>query len=131
MERKQKIMEYRGIFDKTLASDNLANEDFIRRLVQNQLQSSPSEAQEKRIKEVTHLLDLMRSASGNDFKRSKSYGTQQAAWKLKEDNDEYRVMYREGPQGSPFHTLLAEGYVNAPLDFCLCAGWEVGLYKNW
>lgn len=27
-------------------------------------------------------------------------------------------MYREGPQGTPFHTLLAEGYVDGPIDVC-------------
>lgn len=27
-------------------------------------------------------------------------------------------MYREGPQGTPFHTLLVEGYVDGPLDVC-------------
>lgn len=27
-------------------------------------------------------------------------------------------MYREGPEGTPFHTLLVEGYVDGPLDVC-------------
>lgn len=27
-------------------------------------------------------------------------------------------MYREGPQGSPFHSLLVEGYVDGPVDVC-------------
>lgn len=27
-------------------------------------------------------------------------------------------MYREGPQGTPFHTLLVEGYVDGPVDEC-------------
>jgi len=27
-------------------------------------------------------------------------------------------MYREGPEGTPFHTLLVEGYVDGPLDLC-------------
>lgn len=27
-------------------------------------------------------------------------------------------MYREGPRGSPFHTLLAEGYADGPIDVC-------------
>lgn len=37
---------------------------------------------------------------------------------LKQDNEEFRVMYREGPEGSPFHSLLVEGYVDGPLDVC-------------
>ena len=27
-------------------------------------------------------------------------------------------MYREGPEGSPLHTLLVEGYVDGPVDVC-------------
>lgn len=27
-------------------------------------------------------------------------------------------MYREGPKGSPYHTLLVEGYIDGPLDIC-------------
>ena len=27
-------------------------------------------------------------------------------------------MYREGPQGTPFHSLLVEGYVDASVDVC-------------
>lgn len=27
-------------------------------------------------------------------------------------------MYREGPEGTPFHTLLAEGYIDGPSDVC-------------
>ncbi|XWS56095.1 hypothetical protein CRYUN_Cryun09bG0057000 [Craigia yunnanensis] len=51
--------------------------------------------------------------------------------KLKHDNEEFRVMYREGPHGTPFHTLLVEGYVDGPLDVCLCISWESALYKKW
>ncbi|KAG4183809.1 hypothetical protein ERO13_A09G132700v2 [Gossypium hirsutum] len=50
---------------------------------------------------------------------------------LKHDNEEFRVMYREGPHGTPFHTLLVEGYVDGPLDVCLCISWESPLYKKW
>lgn len=27
-------------------------------------------------------------------------------------------MYREGPEGTPYHTLLVEGYVDGPVDVC-------------
>lgn len=37
---------------------------------------------------------------------------------VKEDNNQHRIMYREGPQGTPFHTLLIEGYVDGPIDIC-------------
>ena len=34
---------------------------------------------------------------------------------LKQDTGQLRVMYREGPKGTPFHTLLAEGFIYSPL----------------
>jgi len=37
---------------------------------------------------------------------------------LKQDTEDFRVMYREGPEGTPFHTLLVEGFVDGPLDLC-------------
>ncbi|THU59271.1 hypothetical protein C4D60_Mb07t00370 [Musa balbisiana] len=40
-------------------------------------------------------------------------------------------MYREGPHGTPFHTLLAEGYADGPIDVCLCVSWETTLYGKW
>jgi len=27
-------------------------------------------------------------------------------------------MYREGPEGTPFHTMLVEGFVDGPVDVC-------------
>lgn len=44
-------------------------------------------------------------------------------WQLKQDKEDFRVMYREGLEGTPFHTLLVEGYVDGPVDVCK-------LYKN-
>lgn len=37
---------------------------------------------------------------------------------LKQDDDQIRIMYREGPEGTPFHTLLVEGYIDGPIDVC-------------
>ncbi|XP_057825651.1 uncharacterized protein LOC131037510 isoform X2 [Cryptomeria japonica] len=76
--------------------------------------------------EIWECLEMLRSASDYNAEESKSRG-----WKLKQDNDEFRVMYREGPQGTPFHTLLVEGYINGPLDSCLCVGLESSLYPHW
>jgi hypothetical protein len=39
-------------------------------------------------------------------------------WQVKQDTDQLRVMYREGPEGTPFHTLLLEGYADGPIDVC-------------
>lgn len=58
-------------------------------------------------------------------------------WQLKQDTEEFRVMYREGPHGTPFHSLLVEGYVEAPLDVCKFAENNLTilklllLRKNW
>lgn len=37
---------------------------------------------------------------------------------LKHDYEDCRVMYREGLDGSPFHTLLVEGYMDGPIEDC-------------
>lgn len=49
---------------------------------------------------------------------------------LKQDKENYRVLYREGPHGSPFHTLLAEGYANASVDTCkpMSSIWQLIIY---
>ncbi|KAK9699251.1 hypothetical protein RND81_08G163000 [Saponaria officinalis] len=136
MGKKGKIALYRETLDKTLASDNLTDENKLRALVENQiLRSSEGNTRdyidnvlEKRTAEVSNFLEMLRSVS-------KEYGTpdhtHQASWKLKQDTEEFRVMYREGLSGSPFHSLLVEGYIDAPLDVCLCVSWETALYPRW
>lgn len=37
---------------------------------------------------------------------------------VKHDHEDCRVMYREGLEGSPFHTLLVEGYMDGPIEDC-------------
>ncbi|KAI3934046.1 hypothetical protein MKW92_002721 [Papaver armeniacum] len=126
MGNKEKILEYRQRLDKTLASHDLSNEEAIKCRLKNELlHSSPSENQayvenivDKSGKEVLSCLDMLRSVGDGD-------------WKLKQDTDEYRVMYRQGPQGTPLHSLLVEGFVDGPMDVCVCLGWEVGLYHRW
>ncbi|KAF6169955.1 hypothetical protein GIB67_034347 [Kingdonia uniflora] len=143
MEKNQKILEYRKRLDKTLASHDLVNKESIKTLVKNQLlRSSPSEPHaiyagsiesyvERRTLDVSKFLDMLRSVSRNNSEVSQNKETSRGDWKLKQDDDEYRVMYREGPQGTPFHTLLVEGYVEGPADVCLCVSWESALYKKW
>ncbi|GFP94943.1 hypothetical protein PHJA_001638700 [Phtheirospermum japonicum] len=133
MERN--ISDYRSKLDNTLASPELTNFGTIRTLVKNQiLQSLGSQLEEytenvveKRSKEMFNFLGMLRSASVSE----KSSDESQSGWKIKQDTDEYRVMYREGQQGTPFHTLLVEGYVDGPLDVCLCISCESDLYKRW
>ncbi|KAJ1390661.1 START-like domain superfamily [Sesbania bispinosa] len=137
MVKKRNIVQYRERLDKTLASPDLTNDQILKTLVESQLQrSSQLEIEgyketlvETKTSELSNFLDMMRSASVEDSGGSSS--TSHTDWKLKQDNEEFRVMYREGPQGTPFHTLLVEGYVDGPVDVCLCLSWEAFLYKKW
>ncbi|KAJ1276020.1 hypothetical protein BS78_05G181800 [Paspalum vaginatum] len=69
--------------------------------------------------------------TSKDRGSSKVRGVQHKEWKVKQDTDQLRVMYREGPEGTPFHTLLAEGFADGPIDVCTCVSWESALYKKW
>ncbi|GFY93470.1 hypothetical protein Acr_08g0018660 [Actinidia rufa] len=139
MERKQNISQYRGRLDKTLASHDLANEETLKTLVKSQMLRSSEcgieeyidNVVEKRTKEVSNFLQMLKSASPSNDDGSKTKETGRRCWKLKQDTEECRVMYREGPEGTPLHTLLVEGYVDGPVDVCLCISWESSLYKKW
>ncbi|KAF5473964.1 hypothetical protein F2P56_005910 [Juglans regia] len=139
MEKKQKITQYRERLDKTLALPDLANKETLETLVKNQLlHSSEDETNgcnqkviENRTAEVSFFLDMLRSASVDDNDGLEASERSRAEWKLKQDKEDFRVMYREGPKGTPFHTLLVEGYVDGPVDVCLCTSWESSLYKKW
>lgn len=140
MEKTQKIIQYRERLDKTLASPNLTNKEALKLLVKNQLiHFSENEIGgcnenviEEKTAEVSNLLDMLRSACIVDDKGlTTCETTSHPEWKLKHDNEQFRVMYREGIQGTPFHTLLVEGYVDGSVDDCLCASWESDLYKKW
>ncbi|KAI3991346.1 hypothetical protein MKX01_034665 [Papaver californicum] len=131
--KKQSISEFRERMDKTLARYDLVNQESIKKLVVKQLSLSPAEKShdgnneyviKRRSKQVINFLDQLSSASGDHHNKP-------GGWKVKEDNDDYRIMCGGGPKGSPFHTLLAEGYVDAPMDVCLCAAWEAALYEKW
>ncbi|GAU28811.1 hypothetical protein TSUD_21480, partial [Trifolium subterraneum] len=117
MEKKRKIVQYREKLDRTLASPDLTNVEILKNLVKSQLLPS-SELEDEGYKEklvehktteISNFLDMLRSTSHND-------------WKLKQDGEEFRVMYREGPAGTPYHTMLVEG---------LCISWQTSLYKKW
>ncbi|KAM6547782.1 hypothetical protein CsatB_019458 [Cannabis sativa] len=140
MDKRHNITKYRERLDRTLSSPKLTDAESLKSLVKNQiLQSSGKETEgcsdaviEKRTGEVSNFLDMLRSVSEVGTEGSKTHDTaSHPEWKLKQDNEEFRVMYREGPQGSPFHSLLVEGYVNGPLDVCLCISWESALYRKW
>lgn len=84
---------------------------------------------ETRAKEVSEFLEMLDTS--RDGRSSKVHGLPQKEWKVKQDTDQLRVMYREGPEGTPFHTLLAEGFADGPIDVCTCVSWESTLYKKW
>ncbi|XP_027127197.1 uncharacterized protein [Coffea arabica] len=133
------ISLYRDKLDKTLSCHDLTDVETLGRLVKDQiLRSSEVENEdfinniaETRTKEVSHFLGMLSSASVDDVERSKYSEASHRGWKVKQDTEEFRVMYREGPEGTPFHTLLVEGYVDGPLDVCLCIAWVAGLYPKW
>lgn len=139
MVEKGKIANYREKLDKTLASHDLTDEKKLETLVKDQILRSSEDTSRglgytddviaKRIAEVSNFLGMLRSASEN-CEASPSM-PHHIDWKLKQDTEEFRVMYREGPVGSPFHSLLVEGYIDAPLDVCLCVSWESALYPRW
>ncbi|PWA92232.1 hypothetical protein CTI12_AA081350 [Artemisia annua] len=118
----ENISQYRDNLDKTLMSSDLSNVESVKMLVENQMsKSTQSEDQEyrevlvqKRTKEVANLLSMLRSASGKATEGLKANEIPHGGWKIKQDNQDCRVMYREGPAGTPFHTLLVEGYVDGP-----------------
>ncbi|XP_049342784.1 uncharacterized protein LOC125807067 isoform X2 [Solanum verrucosum] len=133
MKDNGNISQYRTRLDDTLSSDDLVDYDKLNSLVKNQiLCSSECDLHEcienlvdRRTKEVANFLSMLRSASVTDSEASHD------GWKVKQDSEEIRVMYREGPEGTPYHTLLAEGYVDGPIDVCLCISWEAELYRKW
>ncbi|XP_060196595.1 uncharacterized protein LOC132625944 isoform X1 [Lycium barbarum] len=133
------ISQYRDKLDQTLLSPDLVNNDLLKNLVKNQmlrlsecdLQECSDDLVERRTKEVANFLSMLRSTSVTDSEQSKSSEAAYGAWKVKQDTEEYRVMYREGPEGTPFHTLLVEGYVDGPADVCLCISWGAEFYKKW
>lgn len=134
MEKKQKILESRKRLDNALSLPDLVNEDSIASLVKEQLiqsslrgNSDVGKIVESRTVEVANFLEMLRSASGTFSSHLKLHKD----WKVKQDTDQLRVMYCEGPHGSPFHTLLAEGFADGPMDVCLCVSWESTLYKKW
>ncbi|XP_047332635.1 uncharacterized protein LOC124936199 [Impatiens glandulifera] len=139
VEKKQNISQYRGRLDRTLASEELTNEESIKFLVKNQVLKSiecQNEVRtetviEKKAKEVSSFIQMLKSASEYDDDIAQKKTPVHGDWKIKQDTEECRVMYREGPEGTPLHTLLVEGYVDGTTDICLCLSWEINLYKKW
>ncbi|RCV38612.1 hypothetical protein SETIT_8G156900v2 [Setaria italica] len=138
MEKRKRVLELRDRLDRTLALPDLAEESSLRALVKKQMQASSLTGSdegdidliaETRAKEVSEFLQMLNTSS--DGRSSKVHEAPQKEWKVKQDTDQLRVMYREGPEGTPFHTLLLEGFADGPIDVCTCVSWESALYKKW
>ncbi|KAF2556862.1 hypothetical protein F2Q68_00017918 [Brassica cretica] len=108
MEKKREICEYRERLDKTLASPDLTNDQTLKTLIRQQLnQECTVDVLDQRVSDLSSILEKLRSASQKDQDLSNEAST--GDWKVKHDHEDCRVMYREGLEGSPFHTLLVEG----------------------
>ncbi|GAB2235599.1 hypothetical protein Drorol1_Dr00026029 [Drosera rotundifolia] len=115
--------EYRQKLDKSLLAHNLVDEDALRTLVKDQILCSREGGQEgsveklvqKRTTELSNLLGMLRSGSE---KYVRSPRQPYASWKVKQDSEKFRSMYREGASGTPVHTFFVDGYVDALLDSC-------------
>ncbi|CAH8348842.1 unnamed protein product [Eruca vesicaria subsp. sativa] len=121
MEKKREICEYRERLDKTLASPELTNEQTLKTLIRNQLNQEECNVDilDKRVADLSSILEKLRSVSTEDQDLSRSTNEASSGdWKVKHDHEDCRVMYREGFDGSPFHTLLVEGYMDGPIQDC-------------
>ncbi|CAN6810200.1 unnamed protein product [Brassica oleracea] len=134
MEKKREICEYRERLDKTLASPELTNEQTLKSLIRNQINEEECNVDifDQRVADLSSILEKLRSVSANDQHLSKPIKEASSGdWKVKHDHEDCRVMYRDGLEGSPFHTLLVEGYMDGPIQDCLCVSWESSLYEKW
>ncbi|KAL2635877.1 hypothetical protein R1flu_007356 [Riccia fluitans] len=80
------------------------------------------------------FLETLRSASAESIAKlseSDNDSGSSREWKLKDQNERHRVMYREGPVGTPFHTLCLDGVMDGQMADALCVGWEVPHYSTW
>ncbi|CAO2146960.1 unnamed protein product [Urochloa humidicola] len=138
MEKRKRVLELRDRLDRTLGLPDLADESSLRALVKKQMLASSLTGSnegdinliaETRVKEVSEFLEMLNTSRAG--RSPKVQGPPQKEWKVKQDTDQLRVMYREGPEGTPFHTLLLEGFADGPIDVCTCVSWESALYKKW
>eukprot|EP00250_Pteridium_aquilinum_P012576 c20810_g1_i1 orf=153-1841(+) len=156
--REMTFLEARQRLEASLSSPALTNKDSVYRLVSSKLAASSSsssspasstpsstdtnqygnsvcdEMVQIRFAQVWSLLELLRSASGEENHNlaiTAEDETPTEGWKLKHYTGQLRVMYREGPKGTPFHTLLAEGLIYSPITSALCLAWEAPSYNLW
>jgi hypothetical protein len=136
------------LFNRTLASETFSNEDKVVDIVKEQIHKSGlagvqkeeskqnvgSDHSDEEVQywagKVWEFLEELRRACP-ELNRKKKASGRIPEWKLKDETERYRVMYKEGPEGSPFHTLGLDGLVDGDFTSALCVAWEVPLYKEW
>jgi hypothetical protein len=84
------------------------------------------EVVERKSNQLLKLLDDLRSTKGE-----RTTKVVDGEWKVKQDTPRFRVMYREGLEGAPYHSLCLDGIIDGPLSHALCVGCEVPMYKEW
>ncbi|KAG0558305.1 hypothetical protein KC19_10G017800 [Ceratodon purpureus] len=125
-------IEARQRLDKVLASSALSDTAILSSLVRKQLHKTSAEklatdeVVEKKCNQLLKLLDALRSAKGE-----RTTKVVDGEWKVKQDTPRFRVMYREGPEGAPYHSLCLDGIIEGPMSHALCVGCEVPMYKEW
>ncbi|XP_010486840.1 PREDICTED: uncharacterized protein LOC104764931 [Camelina sativa] len=133
MQKKQEVSEYRERLNETLSSHELSNDETLKTLIKKQLNEECNvDILDQRVAALSSTIEKLRSVSKKDQELAKSsndasYGD----WKLKHDDEDCRVMYREGLKGSPFHTLLVEGCIDGTIEDCLCVCLESSFYEKW
>lgn len=133
METCKKVEEYRKRFDMSLLGEKLVNAESLKSLVRKQILCSAGEKERglvdylvrKRTAEVSDVLDMLRSGAENYAPLPHKPFPK---WKVKQDNEKFRAMYRAGLGGTAIHTITVDGYVDAPLDACLYVSFETSLY---
>ncbi|EFJ34640.1 hypothetical protein SELMODRAFT_438663 [Selaginella moellendorffii] len=131
----------RARLDSSLMSPALSQRAGIVQIVRDQLSASPAldkhyhawsqetidKVAEKRATEISTFLDALRSARQELLDNEDT----PFSWKIKEETDVMRVMYRPGPEGMPFHTYCVEGIVNGPMMNAICVAWEAPAFYTW
>jgi hypothetical protein len=134
MEERKRVLDLRHRLDRTLALPDLADEASLRALVKKQILASalPGTSDqvlgdidliaEARAKEVSEFLEMLNtSCDGRTV-----HEAPQKEWKVKQDTDQLRVMYREGPEGPRFIPFFLKALLMVPLMFVhVCHGKRV------